>query len=171
MTLGEFIQYLSENPFYIISFFVFIPLTAALAGWIGKGEGHLSPWKYLYSTLVYLVCVPGIFAVTLNVYLFLFERRSVMDTDIYTQVLPILSMIITLILIRNTVSLDKVPGFGKLSGLMIMIFVTISLMWFIDRTRIYVFAVMKFQSLLIIFAVLLLIFRYGLTKLIRPKAA
>jgi len=76
-----------------------------------------------------------------------------------------------LILIRNTVSLDRVPGFGKLSGLMIMIFVTISLMWFIDRTRIYVFAVMKFQSLLIIFAVLLLVFRYGLTKLIRPKAA
>ena len=167
MTLGQFIEFLSENPFYIISFFVGIPLTAFIAGLFGKGEGHISPWKYLYSVLIYLVSVPGIFSFTLNVYLFLFERRSVFEADIYTQVLPIFSMIVTLLLIRNNVSLDRIPGFDKLSGLIFMILATIILMWFVDKTRIYVFSYLKFQNLLLIFVGLLLVFRLGWSKLVK----
>lgn len=167
MTLGQFIDFLSENPFYIISFFAGIPLTAFLAGLFGKDEGHISPWKYLYSVLIYLVCIPGIFSFTLNVYLFLFERRSVFEADIYTQVLPIFSMIISLLLIRNNVSLDRIPGFGKISGLIFMIFSTIILMWFVDKTRIIVFSYLKFENLLMIFVGLLLVFRLGWSKLVK----
>ena len=73
MTLREFFQLLADNHLYVIFFFTIIPFAAWLAGLLGKGEGHLAPWKFLYSTLIYLVCVPGIFAVSLDVYLFLFE--------------------------------------------------------------------------------------------------
>ena len=70
MTLQEFFRLLGENPSYVLMYFGLIPITALLAGILGKGEGEISPWKYLYSTLIYLVCVPGIFALTLNIYLF-----------------------------------------------------------------------------------------------------
>ena len=63
-------------------------------------------------------------------------------------------MILTLWLIRRNVSLQFIPGFKSLSGLMLMIFGTISLMWFLDRTRIVVFSYLPFQYLLGIFAVL-----------------
>jgi len=102
MTLRDFFQLCADNPIIIFAFFLLVPFTALLAGILGKGEGHITPWKYLYSTLLYLVCVPGIFAITLNIYMFLFERGgSVMDMNLYTQVLPILSMVATILLVRK----------------------------------------------------------------------
>lgn len=154
MNLQEFVSWLGQSPDFLILYFVGIPLLALLCGVLGRNEGHLSPWREVYAVLVYLVCVPGIFAVTLNIYLFLFERRSIFQTDLYTQIIPILVMILTLWLIRRNVSLQFIPGFKSLSGLMLMIFGTISLMWFLDRTRIVVFSYLPFQYLLGIFAVL-----------------
>ena len=76
MTLGEFFEMCGENPTLLLGFFMLVPFVALLALFFSGGQGHLSPWKYLYSVLIYLVAIPGIFAVTLSVYLFLFERRS-----------------------------------------------------------------------------------------------
>lgn len=167
MTLQEFFNLLGENPFYVIAYFALIPITALIAGFMGKNEGHLTPWNYLYSTLIYLVCIPGIFAITLNVYKFLFERGSIMDLNVYTQILPIISMILTILLIRGNVSLDRVPGFGKLSGMVTMIVVLFAVMWFLEKTRIYVFSYMKIEYFLLLLVVLLIVFRYGWSKMMR----
>jgi len=166
MTLREFFEMLSNNPVLIIGFFLLIPITAWVSCFMGRGEGDISPWKYLYSTLIYGVCVPGIFAITLNIYLFLFEQRPILDTDIYTQILPILSMVATLFIIKMNVDLDKIPGFDKLSGLLIMIFVVLAIMWVIDSTRIFVgvFSFMPFWVVLVIFAGALFTVRYGMKK-------
>ncbi|MCB0634394.1 MAG: hypothetical protein KDD15_31895, partial [Lewinella sp.] len=155
MTLEEFFQKIADNPAYVIFYFTIIPLTAVLAGWMGKGEGHISPWKYLYSTLIYMVSVPGIFAVTLSIYFFLFERRSIMDTDVFIQILPVISMVVTLLIIRRNVRLEHIPGFDKLSGLIMMISATLAIMWFIDRTHIIVFTHIPFMYVILIFAALL----------------
>ncbi|MCB0653516.1 MAG: hypothetical protein KDC85_19725 [Saprospiraceae bacterium] len=161
MTLKELFDLMAQNPVYLLFFFIVIPMTALLSGFFGKNEGHLSPWKYLYSTLIYLICVPGIFSVSLSIYMFLFEKRSIMDTDIYTQILPVFSMIFTLLIIRNNVDLDDVPGFGKLSALVMIISATLGLMWFIDRTHIIVFSYLRFEMVLLIFAILLILIRFG----------
>ncbi len=165
MTFQEFFDLLAENPVYILAFFILIPLTAILAGWMGKGEGHLTPWKQLYSTLIYLICVPGIFAVTLSIYLFVFERRSILLTDIYTQILPVLSMVITLMVIRKNVNLDLIPGFDKISGLITIITATLVLMWLVDRTRVWVISFLPFWQAILIFAALLLVVKWGWGKL------
>ncbi len=161
MTLGELFALIGDNPAYVLFFFCIIPFAALLAGLLGKGEGHLTPWKYLYSALVYLTCVPGIFSITLNVYLFAFERRSIFATDIYTQILPILSMILTLWLIRRNVAFDYIPGFEKISALITVIAATLILMWIFERTHIIVFSYMPISVALLIFVGLLLLIRYG----------
>jgi len=155
MTLKQFFELLAMNPEVLIFFFIACPLTALLASWLGRGEGHLTPWKYMYSVLVYLICIPGIFAVTLNVYLFLFERQSIFDADIWTQILPVISMVATLMLIKKNVSYDEVPGFGKIHGLMLMIACIILLMWLIDRTHIIAITIIPFQQVILAFLVLL----------------
>lgn len=165
MTLGELFQQVSQQPVYVVFYFTVIPFAAALSGWLGKGEGHLSPWKYLYAALIYLVCVPGIFSITLNVYLFLFERRSIFDTNIYTQLLPVVSMIGTLLIMRRNVDFDAVPGFDRLSGLVTIVSATLIIMWFIDRTHIVVFSYLRFEYVLLIFAVLLVLIRFGWSRL------
>ena len=168
MTLKALFELLASQPSLIIAYFALIPVTALIAGILGKNEGHLTPWKYLYATLIYLVCVPGIFAITLNIYLFLFEKQPILNTDIFTQILPILSMVATLLIIRNNVDLEGIPGFDKLSGLMMMIFVVLILMWGLDRTRILflAFTYMPFYYVLLIFAALLVALRFGWSRMI-----
>jgi len=166
MTLREFFDYLGANPLVVLGYFLLIPFTAMLAGWISKGEGHLSPWKHLFSLLIYLVCVPGIFATALSVYFFLFERGSIMNTNVLIQILPIVSMILTLSIIRGYVDFGYIPGFGKISSLMAMICAVFILMFLLDRTHIIAWVNIPVQYFLIMLVGLLLVFRFGMKRLI-----
>lgn len=167
MTLREFFDYLSANPAVVMAFFLGIPFTALLAGILGKGEGHLSPWKYLYAVLIYLVCVPGIFAAALAVYLFLFERGgSIFNVNLLTQALPIASMILTLGIIRRNAPFAHIPGFDKLSNLMLMIASVFVLMYFLDRLHLVAWVNVPVQYLVLIVAGLLLAFRLALKSFI-----
>lgn len=165
MTLNEFFDLLAVNPIYIIGFFLLIPLAAFIGTIIGKGEEDEPVWKFYYATLIYLTTIPGIFSVALSIYLFLFERRSIMESDVFTQILPIISMVATLLIIRRSVNMDKIPGFGKLSGLIWMIAAVIIIMWFMDRVKLYIFSYMPIQYLLLIMVGLLIVFRLGWSKL------
>jgi len=168
MTLQEFFDTLAANPIYIVAYFLIIPITALVVAWItNDDESHLSPWKYIYSGLIYLVAVPGIFAVLLSVYLFLFEWRSILQTDIFTQILPVLSMVLTLGIIRRDVDLDYIPGFDKLGGLLMIITALLAIMWIVDRTRLLVFTYVPFQYVLLIIAGLLVLIRFGWKRIAR----
>lgn len=167
MTLGDFFQSGAEQPVYILFYFLIVPLTALLTGWLAKGEGDQSPWNYLYSAMLYLVCVPGIFAISLQVYLFLFERRSIFEMSMLMEVLPMLSMLGTILIVRRNVDMDKIPGFDKLSGLVMMISAALAIMWFVDRTHIVVFSYMPFYQVIFIFIGLLLVIRLGWSRLVK----
>lgn len=155
MTLGDFFNYIGNNPTMFLFFYFALPITAGLSILFGKGEGHLSPWKYLYSVLIYLSAIPGIFAITLNVYLFLFERQSIMQANLYTQVIPVIIMFATFFLVRKNVSFDDIPGFGKISGLICIITALIILMWILEKTHIFVITILPFSAFAILFFVLL----------------
>lgn len=172
MTLRELFNLLDDpqNGAMVLSFFILVPIACLLLGFIAKNEGHLTPWKYIYAGIIYLICIPGIFAVTLDVYLFLFEKQSIMDTNIYTQILPILSMVISLLIIKSNVDLDWIPGFNKLNGLLFILGATLSFMWIIDRTRIWVISYLRFEYVLLIFILLLLIIRMGWYRMMGSKA-
>ena len=158
MTLAQFFEVCSNNSSIVLFYFIATPLTALLASVFGKGEGHQSPWKYLYAFLIYAVTIPGLFAVSLSIYMFFFERGSIMDANVFTQILPIISMFITLSIIRRNVDLDKVPGFGKLSSLMMLISVVLIVLWIMEKTNIYVFTYMPFwQFVLLLVAVFVLL--------------
>ncbi|MEE9373682.1 MAG: hypothetical protein V3V00_11580 [Saprospiraceae bacterium] len=165
MTLGECFEMVGRNPTLVLFYFLALPLTAFLAGVLGKGEGHLSPWKYLYSSVVFLASIPGVFAITLNVYLFLFERMSIMDANIYTQILPVFLMIFTLWIVSQNVDFDDVPGFHKLSGLVSVIIAVLIIMWILEKTRIIVITFLPFQYVLLIFLILFLVIRMGTKKM------
>ena len=167
MTLGESIQKLSESPSLVIGYAIAIPIIILVLNlMVCKDEGEESPWNYIYSSLIYLVMIPGIFALFFSIYLFLFERRSIMDTNLYVQVLPVILMIISVWLIKRNVELKDLPGFGKLSGLVMTIGLVILLMYIFDRTRfaIVAFTYMPIQYVLLFFLGLLLLIRYGFKK-------
>ncbi|MBU6341074.1 MAG: hypothetical protein KGS48_06230 [Bacteroidetes bacterium] len=166
MTLREFFDYLGQNPALVLAYFLVIPFTALLAGWMGKGEGHVSPWKYLYATLIYLVCVPGIFAATLSVYQYIFERGSIMNTDVLTQILPVGSMVLTLSIIRQQVAFADIPGFDKISTLITTIFAVFVLMYVLDRTHLIVWVNVPVFYFILILVALLVVIRWGARRLV-----
>jgi len=161
MTINDLFQYAQDHPANVLFYFALIPFAALLAGWMEREEGHLPPWNYLYSTLVYLVAVPAILAIAYGIYSWLFERRSIRDANILLQILPIASMLLTFFLVKKQVRIESLPGFSRLSGLVMMISAALAIMWFLDRVRIVVFSYMPIQYLLIVFVVLLVVIRYG----------
>jgi hypothetical protein len=165
MTLGEFFQHCSENPTNLKIFFVMLPVAGLLAWVFGKNEGHLSPWKYLYSLLVYAACIPGIFSITLSAYKFLFERGSIMDANVWTQVLPIIIMITTLWIIRKNVSFDSIPGFDKIGGLIFFLSILMIFLWILEKTNIYVVSFMPFWQFIVMFLLFVVLLRLGIKKM------
>ncbi len=150
MTLGEFFVKVGDSPSIILFYFIAIPAIAFLMYMWVKEEGDKAPWTYIYSLLIYLVCIPGIFAITLSAYLFLFERKSIFDTDVYLQILPLLSMVITLWIIKLNVEFKSIPGFGRISSLMLVITVVMSLLWILEKTHIFAITFVPFQYVIIL---------------------
>ena len=166
MTLQQFFDMIQANPNFSLYFFLGIPAIALVLGWVTEPDSSQSPLNYLFAVLVYAICIPGIFAVTLNIYFFFWERRSIMDTQLMIQFFPILSMVATIAIIRRFVNLDDVPGFDKLTGFMLIIGVILTLMWVLDRTHIYAISFMPFYIVLLVIVGGILLIRYGLKQLI-----
>lgn len=167
MTLQQFFDWVQMNPLLIVYYFVVIFAITILVAIYSKGEGHLAPWKQIYAVIIYMVCIPGIFAITLSIYFFLFEKRSIMETELLLQVLPIAMMFFTLYIIMKNVDLNFIPGFDKLSNLMLIIGILLSLMWVLDRTHLYVISIVPFYYVLILLIGGIFTMRMAFKKLLR----
>jgi hypothetical protein len=140
VTIRELIHVADRQPAILAGSFVAIPMLAWLCGRLHKpGAGGNAPFKYVYSVLVYLACLPGIFAGVLTAYALFFSRENLLDVNLLIYLLPIISMVVTLVLIRKRVSFDQVPGFDRLSGLMVMIACSLGIALAIEKTRIFLF--------------------------------
>jgi ABC-type transport system involved in cytochrome c biogenesis permease subunit len=110
------------QPALLVGLFVGLPVIAWLVGLMHpRGRGGGSPWKYVYSVLVYVACISGIFAATITAYTLFFSRGDLMEVNVLVYLLPVASMVATLVFVSKSVDFEEVPGFDRLSGLMVMI--------------------------------------------------
>ena len=170
MTTRDLIQWAGQHSMLLLLVFIAPPLIAWLAGRLhGKEQGKLPPWKYLYSVLVYLVCVPGMFASVITAYSLFFSRENLLDANLLVYFLPIASMIATLVLIRKNVSFDDVPGFDRLSGLMVMVGCSFVIALVIQKTRIVVFFGGSIEKLFLLAAGVFALLKWGTYMLFRRR--
>lgn len=170
MTTRDRIQLAGQHPWVLVSAFIAPPVLAWLAGPLhGKDRGTLAPWKYLYSLLVYLVCVPGMFAAVITAYTLFFSRENLLDANLLAYFLPIVSMVATLVLIRKNVSFDDVPGFDRLSGLMVMVGCSFAIALAIQKTRIWVFFGGSIEKLFLLAAGVFALLKWGTYMLFRRR--
>jgi len=165
MTLQDFLDMFSDSPALALYVILVPPIGALLMSLVNVELRSSSAAKYFYATLIYFACIPGVFVLTLNTYLFLFEKQSILQMNILTHLLPVISMVITLMIIRRQVNLDHIPGFGKLSGLIIMLAVLMVILWVVDRTSFRVFSFLPFSLAIGIFIFLLILFRMGWSRI------
>lgn len=151
MTLRELIGAVGEHPLILVALFALAPVAAWVVGRLHvRGRGAMKPWKYLYSALVYLACVPGMLAAVLTAYTLFFTRESLLDVDALVFFLPIISMVVTLVVISGSVHFEQVPGFDRLSGLMITLAISFGIGLAISKTRIWLFFGAPMWTLLVV---------------------
>ena len=139
MTTRDLIQQANQHPVALAAALAAPPVVAWVVGRLHeRGGGGAGPWKCFYAVLVYLACVPGMFAGVLTAYTLFFSRENLLDTNLLVYFLPIVSMIVTLVLIRKNVAFDQVPGFDRLSGLMVMVGCSFAIALAIQKTKIWI---------------------------------
>ena len=118
--------------------FVMPPLLAFLLRFLhGRENGKDAPWRFCYTLLVYWASVPGVLVAVVVGYMLFFSSENLLDQNVLLYILPPVSMVVTLVLIRKNVSFDDVPGFDRLSGLIAVIAVAFVLVLAIHKTRLW----------------------------------
>ncbi|MBI5218806.1 MAG: hypothetical protein HY958_07745 [Bacteroidia bacterium] len=170
MTLDQFYKTAEDFSTPVFIFACSVPVLALILNWLsGKEKEKPAPWKYLYSILIYLVTVPGILQAIITGYLLFILKESLMKLDLIIYILPIISMIVTLVIIARSASLKSIPGFDRLSGLMTMIGISIILALIISKTNIWLFFGGSMFLFFILIAILFLILKIGSKKLFKKK--
>lgn len=166
MTLRQFFDSIQSNPQPYIYFFIALPIICTIIWLLFNKPEHAIKIKYLFSVICFASFIPGMFALTLNIYTFLFERQSVWDMNLMAQVLPVISMVICFLIIKKTLPFEYIPGFEKITSLSALIFVVMGLLWFIDRTHIFAFVSLPFSAIVIGFVALVIFVKYGFSRLL-----
>jgi hypothetical protein len=175
MTTRELIDQADQHPVALAAALAAPPLFSLVVGRLhGRGQGGAEPWNYAYAVLVYLACVPGMFASVLTAYTLFFSRENLLDTNLLVYFLPIVSMIVTLVLVRKSVAFDEVPGFDRLSGLMVMVGCSFAIALAIQKTKIWILFGGSIERLFILAAGIFGLLKWGAYMLFRrrdePKA-
>jgi hypothetical protein len=159
VSILELFSYFEEHPWYLIGYTVGLPVVAIALRLVHGGlRAQLSPWKYLYSAVIYLSCIPGIFVFFSALYLAVFRRENLLGLDMVVYALPVLSMIFTLLVVKRTIDFDDIPGFQRISGLFALTVATFALLFVLDRLRILIF----FRASIVWFLVLGIAIFFGL---------
>ena len=170
MTTREFIRLAGEHWLVLTGVFLALPLITWLCGQAhARGQGGASPWKYIYAVLVYLACVPGLFAAVLTAYTLFLSHENLLDVNPLVYFLPLASMIVTLVLLRKNVDFEEVPGFDRLSGLMAMIGCSFALALAIQKTNIWIFFGGSIEKLFLLAAGVFALLKWGTCALFRRR--
>jgi len=167
MTLEQLFSSMTSNPMPFTVFFLALPVIALLFNWIAKGVSHESPWKYIYSVLVYLTAIPAMFSIVLCLYSFFFQRQNLLQVNALIYFLPIVTMFASIFIISKEVEIDNLPGFKKLTALMLLLAVTFIAILIIEKTRIFVLFFGSMSSLFILFGILFLLFYFAWHRLVK----
>jgi hypothetical protein len=166
MTIEDLFGFLDSNPLILALYFAVIPLIAILLPLFhGKANAVKDPYRYIYSVLMYLSSVPGLSILFILVYLVLFQNANILKLSLVSFFLPVVSMLVTLLTIRNSLKFSEIPGISRLSGLFGLIISTFLIIFFLDRLRIYVFFRGHVLIFVLLFAGLFLFLKYSIRLL------
>ena len=101
-----------------------------------REAANMPPYSYIFSTLIYLSCVPGVISFTFWIYSMVFEQKSLWTLNFSVYYLPGISMMLTLLIISRQANMKRLPWFGELYELLAMIAVVFGFVLLIIHSRI-----------------------------------
>lgn len=168
MTVQDLINIItSSNTSHVLNYYIALLLLSLIGMLFVNSSNFKSPINYLYTTLIYLIAIPGILAIILLVYNFFYLKSNLMQLEVLTYYLPILAMLILFIIINKTIPLKYIPGFNKISGLFAVIFISFLFTYLIQKVFIGIFFIGSITQLFGIFIVMLIVLKIGWDKVIK----
>lgn len=165
MTVGDLISWLEANPWCVISYLIVMPLLALWLNWMTKDKELAGVWSILYSVLIYAICIPGIFAVSMLLHHLAFAKKgSVSNVNLLLHVAPAALMFVTIALIKKRTSLKSIPGFMGITGFMLILFGLMAIGWLLNKFRIVVFSYVPVGYLLLVLILLPVLIWIGWRK-------
>ena len=167
MTINDLVRIAGEHAWLVFAYFAAPPLLVLATGRMHRTrrDGARGPIGAIYCGLIYIVSVPGALAAVLTGYGLLFLRADLRNVPILLYFLPIASMLATWLVMRRQVELDEVPGFGRLSALLLLITVCFAVAFLLNRLFFGVLFFGSIWGLLVVAAVVFGLFRVGVRRL------
>ncbi|CAG0968228.1 hypothetical protein GPROT1_01344 [Gammaproteobacteria bacterium] len=160
MNLQELFTQIDKHPLPVLAYFIGLPLLAWAAGhWYGGGPLYKSPLRWLYSAILYGVCVPGMVAAVVvadNL-----AQGRLLQVGVFSQLLPMLSMLVSFGLIRQQANPADIPGFRRVTGFVVLLTLTALALFLLMRTRIWVLFGGGIGTLLVLMAGLFLSLKWA----------
>ncbi len=164
MTIQDLIDWFSQNQNFTLGYFGGI-LVLSILTILVINQNNIKSLKYVLSAIVYAVTIPGVLAVLLMLYALLMQRTNILNVSVVTYFVPIIAMVITLIILNRKVKMRQIPGFDKLSSLIIMISIAFSIVFVLQKTYFGVLFIGGISQLFIAFIILLLILKVAWSRL------
>ena len=82
--------------------------------------------------------MPGTLGAVLTGYILSFSRENLLDVNVLVTLAPVSSMVATLLVAARNVDFEPRPGFGRLSGLMVMIALSFVVVLFLQKLNVFV---------------------------------
>jgi len=168
MSTRELMVAIGNQPLWLVVLCLAAPplLTFFMTRFHEREDANQFPWRYLYSLVVFGVVIPGVFSVVTTGYTFLFTAENLLDFDIFLVFGPIVTMVLTVQVMKsNHVNIDKLPGFGRLMGLILLMGAASVLAIIAKKTDIRIWFIGSVESLFWFVAVIVVAGSIGYTKL------
>ncbi|MCD5380453.1 hypothetical protein LR004_00865 [Candidatus Gracilibacteria bacterium] len=133
MTLQQILDAFTQYQTQSLYFFLGIPLLAVIAIFFKKKYSKNLGVKVFNSLLIYLVSVPGILSLILSIYSIFILKGNILELNILPYFVPLISMGVTYTIIQKNIGLKEVPGFGKISSLLLLIFLSFIVVFILQR--------------------------------------
>lgn len=165
MTVQDIIDWFSTNPNSILIYFSIVFIISLLGLLFIKPESFKSPLTYLYTFLIYAITIPALLALILLLYGLFIQKTSFLEVNAMVYFLPIVAWGVIIVIIKKTVPLVDIPGFDRLSGLIVLIVIAFIITYVLQRMFFGVIFMANFTHLIGLFLILLLLLRYAWKKI------
>lgn len=139
MTIDQLLSTLYTYRGALIIYFALVPVAAFILSFVHSVYGgRRPPWNGLYALLTYLVTAPSAAIVAASVYLVLTGGRALSELPFVPTYVPLISFLLTALLIKRAVDFYYVPWMLNPVGLLLLMILTLAGGLYIYHTELIV---------------------------------
>ncbi|MDE1464435.1 hypothetical protein [Spartinivicinus poritis] len=165
MSINELLSLIAEYQLVIVSYFISLPVVSYILLLMYKRTAQLNWVDYFLSVLVYLASIPGIISFSLIFYTLFIIRGNLLEVNALVYFLPVVSMVLVFVQIARKTDFEHLPGFGRLSGLMLMMLLTCIVVLVLQRLHFFVGFFASIESLIVIAVIIFTLFKIAGAKI------